>query len=270
MLNRRVNNILKKEWRVIFTDLNSLLLVTLLPVLILGQALLYIWLIDHFGGEAILNNAMFQTTLEKFRLATQSLAGLGAEDQLRVFLLSQFNLYLLLIPTMIAVSFATFSIVDEKISGSLEALLATPVRTWELLMGKALSGAIPALVITWICAGIFIGGVFLLGWGRLVNPLIGPSWVLTLLLLTPAVAILSFLLGVIGSSRAKDSKSAQNMILFIVLPVIFLIGIQVSGFVWFTPLLTFLLALGIGLIDLLVLRIAVRLFQRESIVVKWR
>jgi ABC-2 type transport system permease protein len=270
MVNRRIGNILRKEWRVIFTDLNSMLLVTLLPVLILGEALAVIWLIDHFGSGAILSTPIFQTALEKLRMAIPSVAEFTAEDQLRVFLLSQFNFYLLLIPTVIAVSFATFSIVDEKLSGSLEALLATPVRTWELLLGKALSGAIPALVITWLCGGIFIVGVMGLGWGQLITPLMGPAWFMTLFLLTPAIAMLSFLLGVIGSSRAKDSKGAQNMILFVVFPVLLLIGVQVTGLVWFTPLLTLLLAIAIGSVDVLVLRIAVGLFQRESIVVKWR
>ncbi len=52
-------------------DLNSLLLVTLLPLLIVGQAILYIWLIDHFGSGAILTNTMFQTALEKLTKAKQ-------------------------------------------------------------------------------------------------------------------------------------------------------------------------------------------------------
>lgn len=270
MINRRIRNVLRKEWRVIFSDLNSVLLVTLLPVLIIGQALVFIWLIDRFGSDAIMSNPIFQTALEKLRLAIPSVSGFTAGEQLRVLLLSQLNLYFLLIPTMIAVNFATFSIVDEKLSRSLEALLATPVRTWELLLGKALSGAIPALVITWLCGGLFVLAVIWLGWGRLVNLLISPAWFISLFLLTPAVAILSFLLGIIGSSRAKDTKSAQNMILFVVLPVLLLIGIQVTGLIWFTPLLSLVLALGLGLVDVLVLRVAVRLFQRESIVVKWR
>jgi hypothetical protein len=84
------------------------------------------------------------------------------------------------------------------------------------------------------------------------------------------VALLSFLLGIIGSSRAKDTKSAQNMALFIVLPVLLLIAVQITGLVWFTWLLTLALAAAIGLVDFLVLRIAVGLFQREAIVVMWR
>ncbi|MBA7664753.1 hypothetical protein ES703_72816 [subsurface metagenome] len=269
MTRRRIANILKKEWQVMSRDINSALLVTLAPLLIVGQAILFIWLIDRFGGEAMVANPIFQTALEKLREVLPLAAGLAVGEQFQVLLLSQFNLYLLLIPTMIAISFATFSIVDEKLSGSLEALLATPVKTWELLLGKALSGAVPALVITWVCAGVFILGVVGLGWGQLVSMVLTSSWFIFLFLVTPAVALLSFMLGVIGSSRARDARSAQNMALVIILPVLVLIGVQVTGLVWFTPLLTLILALGITALDIITLKIAVGLFQRESIVVKW-
>jgi len=269
MISSRVSNILKKEWRVMCSDLNSLLIVTLIPLLIVGQALLYIWLIENFGGEAILGNTMFQTAMGNLRKALPAVAGLPIGQQLQVFLLSQINFYLLLIPTMIAVSFATFSIVDEKLSGSLEALLVTPVRTWELLLGKALAGAVPALLVTWVCAVLFILGVVVMGWGQLVDLVLNLSWFFSLFLLTPAIALLSFMLGVIGSSRAKDAKSAQNIVLAIVLPLLAFIGFQVTGLVWFTPLTTLALALGIAVLDVFILRMAVGLFQRESIVVKW-
>jgi ABC-2 type transport system permease protein len=191
------------------------------------------------------------------------------EVPFQVLLLSQFKFFLLLIPTMIAVSLATFSIIDEKQSRSLEPLLATPVKTWEVLLGKALAGAIPAILMSWICAGIFFLGVALMGWGGLIGLVLTPSWYITFFLLTPVVAVLSFLLGVIGSSRAKDAKNAQNMIIFIVFPVLALIAVQITGVVWFTPLLTLWLTIAIGLVDYLILRMAVGLFQRESIVIKW-
>lgn len=250
-------------------DLSSLLLVILLPFLILAQAIAYIWLIQNFGSEGIISSPIFQTALEKLRQALPAATGLPVLDQVRVLLLIQFNFFLLLIPTMIAINFATFSIVDEKVSGSMEALLATPVRTWELLLGKTLSGAIPAVVMTWICGGIFVLVLKAMGWGTLVNLVLNPSWFLFLFLLTPAIAVLSFMLGVIGSSRAKDAKSAQNLVVVIILPVLALIGLQVTGMVWFTPLLTLALALGLCIADAGVLRIATALFQRESIVVKW-
>ena len=269
MTGRRITNILRKEWRVMTRDINSVLVITLLPLLIVGQFLVLVWLIERFGTDAILANSIFQGALENLRGAFPEVAGLAIQEQFQVFLINQGNFYLLLIPIMIAVSFATFSIVEEKLSGSLEALLATPVRTWELLLGKALAGAVPTLVVTWICAFVFILGVMGMGWGQLVSIVLTASWYLAFFLLTPAVALLSFMLGVIGSSKAKDAKSAQNLVVVIILPVLALIGVQVTGLVWFTPLAMLALALGIAVLDFIFLRIAVGLFQRESIVVKW-
>jgi ABC-2 type transport system permease protein len=270
MIRKRIRNVLLKEWEALFTDPNSALVITVLPLLIVGQGILYIWLAFRFGGEEMLTMPIFQTALQKTAESIPGVAQLPGSDQILVLLLHQFNFYLLLIPTMIAVSAATFSIVDEKQTGSLEALLATPVRTWELLLGKALAGAIPALVMTWISAGLFLLIASLIGWGRFTGFIIDPAWFLNLFLVTPAVAVLSFILGVIGSSRAKDAKSAQNMVVVIILPVFALIGIQVTGVVWFTPLLTLALGIVIAIVDWLLLRAAVRLFQRESILLQWR
>ena len=270
MSRRHIRNILVKEWVLLFTDLNSALVVTLVPLIIVGQGILYIWLASSFAGESMLTTQMFQTALQRLVEAVPEVAGLPGNEQILVLLLSQFNFFLLLIPTMIAVSVATFSIVDEKLSGSLEALLATPVKTWELLLGKALAGAVPALVVTWLSAGVFLLIVSALGWGDLTEFVVTAKWFLTLFLLTPAVAILSFMLGVIGSSRAKDARSAQNTIVVIVFPVLALIGIQITGIVWFSPSLILVLALAIIIADFITLRTAVRLFRRESIVVQWR
>ena len=78
------------------------------------------------------------------------------------------------------------------------------------------------------------------------------------------------MLGVTGSSRAKDARGAQNVALLIIFPVFALIGIQITGIVWFTPLLILVLALAIIIADFISLRAAVGLFRRESIVIQWR
>jgi len=267
---KRIFNILLKEWQFLFTDTNTTLLVTLIPLLIIGQLILYVWLAVNFAGESALNTSIFQNSLANLQRATPEVALLSGGEQFQVLLLSQFIFFLLIIPVMISVSVATFSIVDEKLSGSLEALLATPVKTWELLLGKALAGAIPSLIVTWICSGIFILIVQAMGWGNLLGMVMTPVWFISLFLFTPAVTILSFLLGVIGSSKAKDAKGAQNLVILVIVPVLALIAIQITGIIWFTTVSAIVLAFGIVLADLIVLRIAVQLFQRESIVVRWR
>lgn len=270
MTVRRIRNILRKEWVLLFTDPNSTVLVVLLPFVVVGQFVLYFWLAFRFGSEGMLGSPVFQTALEKLLQAIPEASALPATEQILVLLLNQFQFILLLIPVMIGIGIAAFSIVDEKLTGSLEALLATPVKTWELLLGKTLAGAIPALLMTWISAGFFLLVINLLGWSDLSRLVLTPGWFLSLFLLAPGVAILSFMLGVIGSSRARDAKDAQTIALVVILPILALIGIQITGIVWFTPLLTLVLGLVILTVDYIALRVAVRLFQRESITIAWR
>lgn len=270
MSKDRILNILKKEWELLRHDLNSILLVTLLPLLITGQGIMYIVIAARFGVETLLDNALFLTALENLRQVMPQVAGLSEVEQVGVLAINQFSFYLLLIPTMIAMSFAAYSIVEEKTSRTLEPLLATPVRTWEILFGKAIAAVIPAVIMTWVCSVVFIAGIYALGWGYLLPFVLNASWFVSLLLLAPAITVMSFLLCAIVSSRAKDAKSAQTISLVIILPVFGLIGLQLTGVLWFTPLLGLALTVAVAIADYFVLKVAVRLFQRENIIIKWR
>lgn len=257
MSGRRIRNVLRKEWLLMARSPSSLLFAAGIPLLLIGQALLLSWILPRFLAVDV-------------PISSGMAADLGSAERFRILLLDQFRFFVLLIPAMVANVFATLSIVEEKITRTLEPLLATPVRTWELLLGKILSGAIPALVVAWASAGLFVGLAVAAGWGPLLRWVVGPAWYLSIFLLTPAISTLSFVFGVIGSSRAGDAKGAQNLAVLVVLPLFALIAVQVTGLVHFTSLLTLLLSLGIAALDGLMLRLAVRLFARESILVRWR
>ncbi|MBN2238762.1 MAG: ABC transporter permease subunit [Dehalococcoidales bacterium] len=270
MSRKRILNVLKNEWRVLKSEPATVMLFSLLPLMVLGEAIVAIWLIDMIGGEAIAGNSFFIETLDKLAVSYPGASVLAGPDKVRLFLLTQLNFFTLLIPTMVAIYAGAYGIVEEKVSGSLEPLLATPVRTWELLFGKALAGFIPAIVVTWICAALAMVGVIVLGWGYLIQHYISVIWAVNFFIISPAVAFLSFLLGIIGSSRARDHRSAQNLVLFIIFPIFILIALQVTGVIWFTPVMIVVFGLALCIVDLLVLRIAVSLFQRESIIIRWR
>ncbi len=257
MSGRRIRNVLRKEWLLMARSPSSLLFVAGIPLLLIGQALLLSWILPRFLGVDV-------------PIASGMAEDLGSIERFRILLLDQFRFFVLLIPAMVANVFATLSIVEEKLTRTLEPLLATPVRTWELLLGKVLSGAIPAVAVAWASTGLFVLLAIGLGWGPLLRSVIDPSWHLSVFLLTPAISILSFVLGVIGSSRASDAKGAQNLAVVVVLPLFALIAVQVVGWVRFTPPLTLALSLGIAALDVLMLRLAVRLFARESILIRWR
>ncbi len=55
---------------------------------------------------------------------------------------SKFLVFFLLMPAYIPLSIATFSIIGEKQARTLERVLATPIRTGELLAGKAIAALV--------------------------------------------------------------------------------------------------------------------------------
>jgi len=267
---RNVSNVVGNEWRNALASPNTVLFATLLPVVILAQVFLVIWLVIQFAGSDALMNTILGKGLERFEAVMPAISALDLADKFKMFFYMQLPVYLLLIPAMIANGMATFSIVEEKLTGTLEPLLATPVRTWELLLGKALSGAVPAVIITWACAGLCLAGIAIIGPATLVRYTLTPAWLVTLLLNVPAITLSSFLVGVIGSSRARDAKGAQNLAVLIVLPILALVIVQLLGFVALTPLMLAGFGVFILLVDYLTLVAAVKLFRRESIVVKWK
>ncbi|MGH2446734.1 MAG: ABC transporter permease [Candidatus Limnocylindria bacterium] len=143
------------------------------------------------------------------------------------FIVMNFMAYFLLIPAMVPMAIATQSVIGEKTARSLEPQLATPMEVSELLIGKAISSATPAVLATW--------GVFLLyGFvnGAIADPVLtrlifNDVWRVAMLTLVPLICLLSVLLGIIVSSRVNDARTAQQIGGFIVIPVI---GVAVAGF----------------------------------------
>ncbi len=251
-MRRRVWNVVRMEWAGIASTPSSVLFLVVIPMVLVGQAILLAWIVPRFVNPAILG------------------PGTADADALRLLILRQFPFFVLLIPAMIANVFATLSIVEEKVTRTLEPLLATPVRTWELLVGKILSGAIPALLVAWASTALFAAVAFALGWGPLLRTVLTPTFYLSIFLLMPAVSLVSFVLGVIGSSRASDAKAAQNLAVVVIFPIFALIAVQVTGLVEFTPLRTLLLSLAFFTADGFLMRVAVCLFARESILTRWK
>ncbi len=270
LIQRRIINVIRQEWKNTFSNLNSALFITLLPIIITAQAFILIYLVEKFAGAEVLVKTVLGEGMKNWLTMFPALEELSLIEQFQVFFFAQFPFYLLLIPVMVAVSFATFSIIEEKQERTLEPLLATPVRTWELLFGKALAGAIPSFLITWFCAGLFLIAIIWMGSSHLFKFVLNAQWFILLFLLVPLFSLLAFMFGVIASSRANDPKAAQNIAILVVLPILAIVGAQLIGFTVFTPVKLFILSVAIGVLNFFVLRIAIRLFQRESIVVRWR
>ena len=198
------------------------------------------------------------------------LAELSPDGRLQVLVLRQCLPLFLILPLIGAMTSATYSIVGERASRSLEPLLATPLSTGEMLLGKTIAAALPAVLGTWLAFLAFVAGTVALGGSRLAALAIDrPSW-LTMVLVTPALALFGIGTGVLVSARAKDPRTAQQVGTLLVLPVMVLLVAQVAGVFLLGAAMALGGALVLFLLDAALLGWGVRLFDRDRLLAEWR
>ena len=195
---------------------------------------------------------------------------LAAGDQARAFLLRQLVMIFTILPVVSTMTIATYSIVGEKRSRSLEPLLATPVSTGELLLGKSLAAVLPSVALTWV-AWLGFGLALRLWYGPALAAVVLDlaAW-LMILLIVPLIAVLAVAAGILVSSRSADPRSAQQIGSLILLPVIALLMAQLTGFFLLGGVFVALGAAVLAALDVALLAWGRRLFQRERILVRWR
>lgn len=183
----------------------------------------------------------------------------------------QFSLLFVLLPVFIPSVIASYAVVGEKRERTLEPLLATPIRTWELLAGKALAALVPTLAVSVACAALFAAGIWLLAESsRVASAIITPGWVLFLLLDVPFLALIGIALIVLVSSRVNDPRSAQQISAVLIVPVMGLVFGNLSGVLVLSPLVATAGAVILAGLAVVALRWAARLFGREAILVRWK
>jgi ABC-2 type transport system permease protein len=187
------------------------------------------------------------------------------------FALKQLLIFLLILPAMVPSLIAPSSVIMEKENNTLEPLLATPLKTSELLMGKSLTALVPAFIISTINFIILTIVVDIAAFIKLdYAPLPTAEWVIVAFLLSPILSFILTMASIIVSSRSTDIRSAQGIGAVIIFPIYLIIGLQLAGF--FLLNVTYLLIGCLVLLAVcpLVLKLAVRIFDRENILTKWK
>ncbi|MBA7559077.1 hypothetical protein ES695_20150 [Candidatus Atribacteria bacterium 1244-E10-H5-B2] len=195
-------------------------------------------------------------------------------DPLKVligFALKQLLIFLLILPAMVPSLIAPSSVIMEKENNTLEPLLATPIKTSELLLGKSLTAMVPAFVIStinFIILTIVVDTAAFIKLGYV--PLPTMEWVIVAFLLSPILSFILTMASIIVSSKSTDIRAAQGIGSVIILPIYLVIGLQLAGF--FLLNITYLLigCLILLVICPLVLRLAIKIFNRENILTRWK
>jgi ABC-2 type transport system permease protein len=88
--------------------------------------------------------------------------------------------------------------------------------------------------------------------------------------LGPAASLVALQVGVLVSSRVNDPRTAQQYSAFLILPLTALFAVQFTGAVLMTvPFILLLLMIMLGMWALLV-GVGVVLFDRETVLTRWR
>ena len=198
------------------------------------------------------------------------LAGLSGNALIQAVVFHQFALLLLLVPVVAATALATHAVVGEKQAKALEPLLATPISTKELLAAKTLTPFVFALSLTWLSAALYVAGIAAFGEPGVWRVVLGMRTLVLFVILGPLVELAALQVSVITSSRAHDPRSAQQLTALLILPITAIFVAQLIGaFVIPAPALLLGGAVLLAL-NALLLWVGVRVFQRETILTRWR
>jgi ABC-2 type transport system permease protein len=257
-----VGAVCAREWRE--ARGNKLLVgMTLLPpVVILGAGILAVWAAALYPPS--------EQDVRALYASAPAAAGLDPKEAVQGFIATYFLVLFMLIPTVVPLTIAIYSVIGEKAARTLEPLLATPVGVGELLLAKSVASTVPAVLVTWIAYGIYLAAVIAVGSSAAVRAVTAPRWVLAVVVMVPLLTALSVNLGILISTRVNDVRVAQQIGGLVVVPVVALGIAQVTGRVVLNDASFIQTAIGLIVIDTVVFFAARLAFQRENILSRWR
>jgi ABC-2 type transport system permease protein len=225
--------------------------------------------VPAFAGERLSDSSDFEIALEMYR-NRPGLRNLDPEAAVQAWIFQQFLVLLVLTPVAGAMSVAAYSIVGEKQARTLEPLLATPLTTFELLAAKVLGALVPALLLTTATFAVYVGGVIVFAEPGAHRALLLPASLAITFLLGPLASLAALQLAVCVSSRVNDPRSAQQIGALIVLPVTAAFILQITGMLELTWAVMAAAALVLAGINIGLMLVGIALFDRESILTRWK
>jgi len=211
--------------------------------------------------------AMFLDRMPAFM--TELIRGLDERQSAIMLLLGYlFAPFFLIMPLMFSTVIAAESFAGERERKTIEALLYTPATDAELFTGKVLAGFIPAVLITldsFAAYTIVLNAMAYPVMGRLWFPL--PSWYPLVLWISPAISLLGIAFTVLISVKTQTFMGAYQTSGSLVLVVLALLAGQATGVIYLSVLVGLLIGMVLLVIDAVLMYFAVRIFNRDKLLV---
>jgi len=163
-------------------------------------------------------------------------------------------------PISISLVIALESFAGERERLSLEPLLATPLTDADLYLGKMIASLLPPLGAAYLGIAVYlIGLLWRLGWAPPVGLLV------QILAITTIQAIVMVSGAVVISSQTTSVRAANLLASFIIIPVGELIIGESMIMFWGRYHILWWIMAALGLIALVLIRMGLRLFNREEL-----
>jgi uncharacterized membrane protein SpoIIM required for sporulation len=163
-------------------------------------------------------------------------------------------------PISVSLVIALESFVGEKERGSIEPLLNTPLKDWQIYLGKLISSTIPPLVSSYLGMIVYLSGLILKH-----IPLPGAEIMVQIFILTTIQAVMMVSGAVVISTQATSVRAANLLSSFIVIPVAFLIQWEALVMFWGNQSTLWWVLAGVSVLTVLLMRIGLAHFQREEL-----
>lgn len=266
----RVRTLIAKELREFRSNPAAVLPVVVLVVACVVLPFFVLIVIPQVTGESLAADRTIRAVVALAALTQPHLALLPPGAAAEAFLYQQFLLLFLVAPIVGAVSLAAYSVVGEKQGRTLEPLLTTPVTAAELLIAKVLASFLPAVAVEAAGLVVYLGLVMTFGAPGVVHALLSPRSFVMVGLLGPLASLAALQMTIAISSRVNDPRSAQQIAVILVLPLVMMLVGQIAGaFVVTTPTLL-VVAVVLAAFWLVLILVSVALFERETILTRWK
>lgn len=175
--------------------------------------------------------------------------------------------FFLIIPILSASVIAGTGFVGEKEHKTIETLLYSPIKVRDLFLAKIAGAFIPAYAVTLISFLLF-SIVVMIGQGFYFENYFFPNlkWLVLILWVSPAFAVLSILIMIVASAKSKNFQEAQQKVVLIILPVVVLTIGQATGLFALNTLLLAILGLVVFLLNYILLTAASNSFVPEKLI----
>jgi ABC-2 type transport system permease protein len=262
---KKIRTIVKKEWAEVFRNKLVLFTVAFLPLILTAIPLV---ILGSMGADPDLSSATAALPSQFEALCPDGLTG---GECFQVYMVNQFMVMFMILPLAIPATIASYSIVGEKTTRSLEPLLATPITTTELLVGKSLSALLPAVLATYGAFLIFaIGSAIMVRNPILLTALLDIRWLLAISILGPLMALMAVSVSVMVSSRVNDPRVAEQISMVVIIPVLLIFFGQLAGVIVLNQNVVLIGVAVMLVVDFFLIRFAVQTFQRETILTRWK